>query len=1026
MEPTVTTLRNLTAYGINGTKYVRRVLVGHRKIHLNRASNGKELTINMTPVFDQVRRNDILTKIPDRLASFTDEIRPFDGKGSKVQDGRSEENPIKVDLEKETQMENKLVQQQEDGGLEIATFSEDAKRMGTQDMKGPTSPSLPLATTQIQPSLVPSETQDQLTNRRPTQSKDRFRYKYPGRPKLPGSSTLLINSRQPTPSMASIISLQLPEKKHSVGNVLSVPSSSSFAVEKRKTTASQESKPDDQGLLTESVQGLNRDPSIANLPKGTTDAKITTGDTFPKQETINKTAPLYHRMSHRGTFPRRPNIGPFQNRSSTHQHSNRNPLHRPILNRPKVNSTAGNKMESGTISNRQSILNPNQTPTLTWQGKNGTAIRFPPKHPSQIKPNLKNVLGSKAGVTVDQKTQKNSDITVPGANIADHKFNLSLSTVNALSKSNDTIQPVNGGSGNFIDHLPRVTNRDNNTTWQTIRNHQRVPGVIRQNDPNLKIRPPFILKRKNNTIIRPPLKFNTQVNANSTTIHTPLTDNKYETKRKDSKDASRESKIVLATDSDTNLFANISMLTEETPTGTNETLQLISEDSENTLNNPNKDYTMPRVTNRDHKLPKVTTRDPNLPRVKNRDSNITMQMHINQKVGPGIRKDGTSVRFQPTKPISTSIHGGLNDPDIKVVKGAKEPTVTLSTDTHTVESDHKLQDFAEGSGVDNDDILSRITNQDKGTTANQRVPYEITSSNENIRITNRDNGTTMQIKPKINSHGQNGVTMRKKNGTVLKNTLKSNIRPNLHGDRNRIQENSTTRHAIPHYTSHRNPNFTQRRKNGTIIRLPPKVFPHLRPNTSTIHDDTKRSKSFTDDPKIGQSTQDSLLTDGATSQTNTTFPVSEIPKNGISQVGVQNVTSKGYIIFWTAPKEKFKNFVIKIIEEKDEGLNEGDDSNREDGKERKKESKITSNAIEFVRRNNSEDVVKKQFIKLLPGSTRSYAVTDLTPQTGYSVTLYGTGPGLRSNVHTFVITTGTQNLKGTKHCQTIHNQQCSS
>lgn len=1098
VEPTVTTERNLTAYGINRTKYVRRVLVGHRKIYLNRASNGISLKRNMTLMVGHVSRNDILTNIPDRLPGLSDEVRPLDGKGLKSQDGRFEENPIKEDLEKETQEENEAVHHQEEGVPESVKLSEHPKRMSRKGVDAGTtpSPSLPLATTQVQTSLVPSETQDQSTNKRQTPVRDRHHtktslhlpssFKYSGRPKLPGSSASLINSRQPTSSISSIISNQRLEYKNPVGNASSVQSSHPLGGKKetlkRKTTASQESKP---GLLTESAQGLNRDSSVTTLPEGTTDTVNVNRDKFPKhKETINKTVPLYHRMSHRGTFPRRPIIGPFQNRSSTHHYSYRRPLHRPILAR--VNNTANN-VESGIISSRQSVLNPNNKPTITWQGKNGTVIRFPPKH--QIKPNIKNDNGSRPGVIVDKK----STTIFPADNGADSKVNLSLSTVNAPSKSNDTIQPVSEGSGNISDHsLPRVTNRDSSTTWQTIHYHQRVPVVVRQNASNLKFRP--TLKRKNNTVIRLPSKLHTQVNVNTTT--SLLKDSKYETRHKDSTDARKESQIGLPTYSDTNLFANIAMSTEEAPRRTNETPQPISGGSENASNHTNKEHSLHTVTTTDHNLSRVTSRDQDLPRVTNRDSNTTIQMLFNPK-------DESEFR---------------NVPDTKVVKESKESIVTLSTDKHTVESNYKLQAVAGGSEDSNDNILPSITNRDQdlasitsrdyhlprvtkkdqdlpsnanrdsSTTTkqviNQKIPSENISSRDKIpnqnprpkytpsnkgrlhpkpqtqkkqnattiqsglkgadlrvekgsngsikftvqavdniplRITNRDNSTAMPVKAEFISYDQNGLTpnftatfsMRKKNGTLFKDKLKSKINPNHHGGPKQMKENSTARHSVNPNTLNRNPrpHVTQQRKNGTIIRLPTKGFHQLRPNSTAIHHGTKGSQNSTDDPKFGGSSDIPFSTGKASSQTNATFPSTEVSEDGISQVKAQNVTSKEFIIIWVAPEGRYKNFVIRIIEEQDEGVNEGDGHNQEEGGKGKEGSEIITSAFEVVRRNSSRDGVRKKFLKLLPGSARSFPVTDLTAQTGYAVTLYGTGPGLRSNVHTFSVKTGTRDLK---------------
>ncbi|KAB5565283.1 hypothetical protein PHYPO_G00239360 [Pangasianodon hypophthalmus] len=548
--------------------------------------------------------------------------------------------------------------------------------------------------------------------------------------------------------------------------------------------------------------------------------------------------------------------------------------------------------------------------------------------------------------------------------------------------------------------------------------------------------------------------------------------------------------------------------------GTNETLQAINGGSENAIDHRNKEHNLPSITNRDQDLPRVTprdhelsktavrdhdlprvtnrdqdlarvtsrdqeiskiaNRDQDLPRVTSRDINTTIPMLIDQKVESEVvgqrenvpnqnrrtktmpRKDGTLLRPQKKlhtqiKPNSTSIHSGLKDADIKVVKGIKE-SVILS-DKPKAESHYKLQTVAGGLEVGNDNTLPSITNRDQDlsritnrdhhlprvTNKDQDLPSDINRDNstsmkqvikefkESTEPTVQavaagsengidNNSTTMQMEPEFNSHSKKGptsnftatVTMKKKNETVFRNTPKFKIKPNFHGDPKPSKESSTSRHTLPHNTLNRSPRpkSTQQRKNGTIIRPPPKVSPQLKPKSTTILDGTKGRKHSTDDPKLVWSSKVPLSTDKATSQTNTAFPIAEVSEDSINQVGVQNVTSKGFIIIWVAPEGRFKNFVIRIIEENDEGVNEGDGSNQEKEEERTEGSEITTNVIEVVRRNSSNDGVRKKFTKLLPGSARSYPVIDLTAQTNYSVTLYGTGRGLRSNVHTFIITTG--------------------
>ncbi|XP_060742963.1 tenascin-like isoform X1 [Tachysurus vachellii] len=1064
---------------------------------------------------------------PDRVAGFSDEVRPLDGNGPKLQDGRLEEYPIK-----ERQEENQVIHQQEEGALEMATLSEHPKRISIEEMEAGTtpSPSLPLAMT-----LVPSETQEKYTNSGQATSRDRhhtktslqlppsFKYRYSSRPKVSGSSTSPINSRQSTASISSTNSSQMPEYKILFGNVSSLQTSYPIGMEKEtlkmKTTASQVSQPDDQGLLTKSQQGLDRDSSVANIPESIKDtANRADGDNLPKRkETINKTAPLYHRTPHRGTFPRRPNIGPFQNRTSPFQH--RSPLRKPLL--PRVNITASIKGEPVI---RQSVLNPNHTQVFTWQRKNGTVIRFPPKPINKIKPNHKgsNDKVSKADAPLDKNTSKESNIFLPEDNDANPIFNLSLSIDKSLAKKDDTMQPVSGSSESTIDHiLPRVTNRYS-TTGKTIPRHQRVSGVFRgrQNVSSLKIRPTFIQIRKNNTVIRLPTNLRTEENVPASNIYSLQKDSKYESRHKHAKDPKKEPRIGLPTDADINLFDTITVSTEKPPVGTYQTLQTINEGSQNTIDHTNKEHSLHRLTTRYQNLSRVTNRDHKLPRVPLRDLEIskmqTMQTIIDQKVGSEIpghrenvpnqnlrsrvllrRKDGTIVRFQPKlhtqiKPNFTSIHSGLKEADANVVKDAKE-SVTDTTDRHTAESYYEPKTAAVNTEVSNDNILPSVTNRGPQRNANrdhhvsrvtkdqdlpsntnredsttikpvnnQNGPSETFGSEENVP--NQNLGPTFmqsnsgRFQPKLhdqiklnsstiqsgliatedrvekgskkstaftvpavgvasegdtefNSTGQNPnfttkFTMKKNNGTVFRHKLKPKIKPNLHGDPKRSTDSNSTKITSPQNTINHNsrPNISLQRKTGTIVRLPPKVFPQLKPKSTTIHDVTGGSKNSTEDPKLGWSPEGPLSTDKATSQRNTTFqPLSE---DNINHVQIQNVTSKGFLIIWVAPEGRFKNFVIRIIEEIDEEVNEGVGSKQEERKERTEGNKMSSNVIEVVRRNSSIDEVRKKFIKLLPGSARLYPVTDLTSQTNYSVTLYGTGPGLRSNIHTFIITTG--------------------
>ncbi|XP_053368358.1 tenascin isoform X1 [Clarias gariepinus] len=860
--------------------------------------------------------------IPDRMPGPSADVRTLDGKGPKLQNGRFEEKSIKEETTP--------------------------------------SPSLSPKTTKIQHSLVPPETQNQpikTSLHLPLSPK----YRNSGRPKLSGSSTSPINRRP-----------KMPGYTRPAGNVASVELPAVKKETLKGKTASQEYQPDDQDSLIEPKQGLTRDTSVRNLPE------ITNGPKFPKhQETANKTIPTGHHMLHRGTFPRRPNIGsnigPFQHRTSSPHHS-RIPLRRPIM--PRFNSTVKNKVKPFIINTSQSNVNPNDISIFTPPGRNRTVISLAPK-----KNNLK------ADVAVDKIISKESSTVFPADNDSNPKANLSL-TID-LPKRNDRVQPLTVSTENKIDPIsPKVTTRDKSTARQTISLNQRVSEFIsgKHNGSNWKIRPPFVQKRRNNTVIGLPSKLHTRVNVNSTTIHSLLKDSRYETRYKDAKEPSKEFQIVLPTSTDMNNFANLAFSTES-PVGANETFHTISEVLENVIDQTSKesnldgvtirDYNVSkdinsdyRVTPKEHELPKTPTRDGDLLRVTNKDSNSSMQMLTNQKLKSNIKghqENGPNLNVRPTLINRRK--------DVKFVRLPKPHTQIRPNATRT-HSGPKDADTKTGS----DRELSRITDKDKDL---KTLQEEKNVTTVQAAIKDTDPRVEKDSRKSIAFTVQHGdvtaiLPKKTKNVTVYGPTLKSKIKPNLHGDTKGSKEISTSRHTTPH--RHQRPNIPQQRKNGTIIRPPPKV-PQLRPNSIAIHDGTKESHKSTVGRNLGWSTGVPF----STKQRNTTHPITEVSKHNINQVEVQNVTSNGFIIIWVAPEGSFKNFVVKIAEE-----NIG----------------LTSNHVDLVRSNSTNDGIRKKFFKFLPGSARSYPVINLTAQTGYSVTFYGTGPGFRSNVHTINITTG--------------------
>ena len=151
---------------------------------------------------------------------------------------------------------------------------------------------------------------------------------------------------------------------------------------------------------------------------------------------------------------------------------------------------------------------------------------------------------------------------------------------------------------------------------------------------------------------------------------------------------------------------------------------------------------------------------------------------------------------------------------------------------------------------------------------------------------------------------------------------------------------------------------------------------------------------------------------------------SGVTRDPLDYVGVTNQTSDGFTLIWDSPEEKYKNFVVsRTKNKKDEGPTQIEKKQEQDEDQHAKEPKSETRGTEDNNRVpessatqapkvQSSTVVKptagdKTFKKVLPGSARSLQFEDLPPQTEYTLTLLGKGPGLLSRLHKLVISTGT-------------------
>ncbi|KAK2830902.1 hypothetical protein Q5P01_018833 [Channa striata] len=162
-----------------------------------------------------------------------------------------------------------------------------------------------------------------------------------------------------------------------------------------------------------------------------------------------------------------------------------------------------------------------------------------------------------------------------------------------------------------------------------------------------------------------------------------------------------------------------------------------------------------------------------------------------------------------------------------------------------------------------------------------------------------------------------------------------------------------------------------------------------------------------------------------------------ITREPLDYVGVANRSSDGFTLIWDSPEGKYKNFVVTT---KEVGKQEGpkpkqvredqrgehrDIGNEDDNEEQRSkpvkeaddagseaENRLPESVITHTPKKQSSTNIKsaaqsdKSLIKVLPGSTRSFQFEDLFPQTEYTVTLLGTGPGRLSRLHKLVISTG--------------------
>lgn len=149
-------------------------------------------------------------------------------------------------------------------------------------------------------------------------------------------------------------------------------------------------------------------------------------------------------------------------------------------------------------------------------------------------------------------------------------------------------------------------------------------------------------------------------------------------------------------------------------------------------------------------------------------------------------------------------------------------------------------------------------------------------------------------------------------------------------------------------------------------------------------------------------------------QTRSDSSSSGVTREPLENVAVSHRTSKGFRLTWDSPEGKYEKFVVTRQElRKDEGPEQGRGP-KVDGAGSALSAKGShyGDAGKGSRPNESVQqqgtTGDKPFQKALAGSERAFQFAGLPPQTDYTVTLLGKGPGLLSRLHKLVISTGTE------------------
>ncbi|KAJ8004753.1 hypothetical protein DPEC_G00139560 [Dallia pectoralis] len=184
---------------------------------------------------------------------------------------------------------------------------------------------------------------------------------------------------------------------------------------------------------------------------------------------------------------------------------------------------------------------------------------------------------------------------------------------------------------------------------------------------------------------------------------------------------------------------------------------------------------------------------------------------------------------------------------------------------------------------------------------------------------------------------------------------------------------------------------------------------------------TDKNVTLTSEMKV---TTAEVLTNKTTaiqSSRNTTKLAGTGVSGGLGSFKVQNISTYGFTLTWSAPTAMFRNFTVSKREHSNEGEEEDE---AEEGAALGGEDQVTvsvnvTGTLKHADGTNdtSSSTTKasgssrgrantRRVSMVLPGSVRSVEFSNQRPQTTYSLHIYGTTPGSRSRLHRLTLTTG--------------------